>query len=216
MTIQAVLFDLDGTLADTALDLGGALNALLRKHNLPEKSMQEVRPVASHGASGLIMLGAGISKFHPGHQAWREKFLAEYEACFDRETVLFEGINELIAEIVRRGFKWGIITNKPKRFTDRLVPKLGLSNPPEVVVSGDTCEEPKPSVTPMYFACGTLGVAPEHCLYVGDAERDMQAAKNAGMRSVLAGWGYIGQDDRVDEWPVDLTIEKPQDLLNHL
>ncbi|WP_107687476.1 HAD family hydrolase [Neisseria wadsworthii] len=216
MTIQAVLFDLDGTLADTALDLGGALNSLLRKHGLPEKPMEEIRPVASHGASGLIMLGAGISTFHPHHDRWRKNYLAEYEQCFDKDTVLFDGINELIGKLVDRGLKWGIITNKPQTFTDRLVPKLAFAEEPAVVVSGDTCEEPKPSVKPMRHACAELGIPPEACLYVGDAERDMIAARKAGMTSVLAEWGYISQDDTVEDWPVDFSIEKPLDLLKHL
>lgn len=216
MTIQAVLFDLDGTLADTALDLGGALNSLLRKRNLPEKSMEEIRPVASHGAGGLIMLGAGVAPSHPDHQTWRQDFLAEYEQCFDRDTVLFDGVNELIEELSGRDLKWGIITNKPQTFTDRLVPRLGFAKAPAVVVSGDTCGEAKPSVKPMHFACEAIGVRPENCLYVGDAQRDMVAAKNAGMVSVLAEWGYIGAGDEVAGWPVDFAIESPLHLLNHL
>lgn len=178
--------------------------------------MEEIRPVASHGASGLIMLGAGISRFHPNHDQWRQNFLAEYEQCFDKDTVLFEGINELIDNLAERGIKWGIITNKPKTFTERLVPKLGFSTEPAVVVSGDTCEEPKPSIKPMRYAYQALDVSPEDCLYVGDAERDMIAARNAGMVSVLAAWGYLSENDRVEDWPVDFTINEPLDLLNHL
>ena len=151
MTLQAVLFDLDGTLADTALDLGGALNALLERHGFPQKQMEDIRPVASHGASGLILLGAGISKEHPEHARWRQEYLAEYERCFDRDTVLFDGINELIRALDERGLKWGIITNKPKTFTDRLVPKLGFAVPPATVVSGDTCAEAKPQYATFVF-----------------------------------------------------------------
>ena len=216
MTLQAVLFDLDGTLADTALDLGGALNALLERHGFPQKQMEDIRPVASHGASGLILLGAGIRKDHPEHARWRQEYLAEYERCFDRDTVLFDGINELIRALDERGLKWGIITNKPKTFTDRLVPKLGFAVPPATVVSGDTCAEAKPSTLPMLHACQEIGVAPEHCLYVGDAERDMQAAKNAGMTGVLANWGYIADTDTPSQWPQDYAIDAPLDLLQHL
>ncbi|UOO81107.1 HAD family hydrolase [Uruburuella testudinis] len=216
MNTQAVLFDLDGTLADTALDLGGALNSLLRRHGLPEKSMSEVRPVASHGAGGLILMGAGIGKNHPQYAQWRQDYLAEYERCFDCETVLFEGVNELIAELGRRGIQWGIITNKPHTFTHRLVPKLGFVTAPAVVVSGDTCAEAKPSTKPMHYACAQIGVAPERCIYVGDAERDMQAGKHAGMFSVLADWGYIAADDRPENWLQDCRIGAPLELLAHL
>ena len=123
---QAVLFDLDGTLADTALDLGGALNTLLRRRGLPEKSMAEIRPVASHGAAGLLQLGAGIEKSHPEFAQWRQDYLAEYERCFDCDTVLFAGINELIAALDARGIVWGIITNKPHTFTTASCPSSAL------------------------------------------------------------------------------------------
>lgn len=167
--IQAVLFDLDGTLADTALDLGGALNTLLARHGLPAKSMDEIRTQASHGAAGLIKLGAGITPDHPDYARWRTEYLDEYDSRYAQDTTLFDGVNELIAELGKRGIKWGIITNKPMRFTDKLVPKLGFIIPPAVVVSGDTCGEPKPSVKPMLYACGQIHADPQHTLYVGDA-----------------------------------------------
>ena len=216
MNTKAVLFDLDGTLADTALDLGGALNRLLKRKGLPEKDMADIRPVASHGANGLILLGAGIDKDHADHAHWRVDFLAEYENGFANETVLFEGVNALLAELDRRGMVWGIITNKPHIFTHRLVPQLGFVCPPAVVVSGDTTAEAKPSTKPMLYACEKIGIEPEHCVYVGDAERDMQAGKNAGMCTVLVNWGYIAATDNVGEWPADAAIDKPQDLLKLL
>ncbi|MFV2028763.1 HAD family hydrolase [Neisseria sp. S1] len=216
MNTQAVLFDLDGTLADTALDLGGALNTLLRRYGLPEKNMTEIRPVASHGARGLIFLGAGIGKDHPDYTQWRQEYLAEYERCFDCDTVLFEGINDLICVLDQAGIKWGIITNKPHTFTHRLVPKLGFAVPPAVVVSGDTCTEAKPSTKPMYYACQQIGVLPENCIYVGDAERDMQAGKDAGMRTVLVDWGYIAENDDTESWLYDYRIRQPMDLLAYL
>lgn len=211
--IRAVLFDLDGTLADTALDLGGALNRLLAAKNLAQVPMDAIRPIASHGANGLIRLSAGIAPGHPDHAQWRREYLAEYECCFDRETVLFPGINALVSALAQRGLTWGIITNKPHTFTDRLVPALGFAVPPAVVVSGDTCAEPKPSTLPMYYACERIGIAPGHCLYVGDAERDMEAGKAAGMRTVLANWGYIADSDPVDDWPADHRVDTPQQIL---
>ena len=214
--IQAVLFDLDGTLADTALDLGGALNTVLRRHNLPEKSIAEIRPYASHGVAGLLKIGVGMTAEHPDFAAWRQECLEAYSLCYADKTTLFDGVNELIAELDKRGIKWGIITNKPMRFTDKLVPKLGFIIPPAVVVSGDTCGEPKPSVKPMLYACGQIHADPQHTLYVGDAERDIQAGRNAGMTTVLAEWGYISDEDDTDSWQPDYRIATPIELIGCL
>lgn len=214
--IQAVLFDLDGTLADTALDLGGALNTLLARHGLPEKSMDEIRNQASHGAAGLLKLGVSITPDHPDYARWRTEYLDEYDSRYAQDTTLFGGVNELIAELGKRGIKWGIITNKPMRFTDKLVPKLGFIIPPAVVVSGDTCGEPKPSVKPMLYACGQIHANPQHTLYVGDAERDIQAGRNAGMKTVLAEWGYISDEDDTDSWQPDYRIATPIELIGCL
>ena len=214
--IQAVLFDLDGTLADTAPDLGGALNAVLRRHNLPEKSIAEIRPYAGHGAAGLIKLGAGITPDHTDYTRWRTEYLDEYDSRYAQDTTLFDGVNELIAELDQRGIKWGIITNKPMRFTDKLIPKLGFIIPPAVVVSGDTCGEPKPSVKPMLYACGQIHADPQHTLYVGDAERDIQAGRNSGMTTVLAEWGYISDEDDTDSWQPDYRIATPIELIGCL
>lgn len=212
--IRAVLFDLDGTLADTALDLGGALNFVLRRHGLPEKSMAQIRPHASHGANGLLKLGAGITPDHPQHAQWRQEFLDRYDVCYADRTVLFDGINALLQALAERGIPWGIITNKPAQFTDKLIPKLDFAVPPAVIVSGDTCGEPKPSVKPMFYACEKIGVKPEDCVYLGDAERDMQAAKNAGMQAVLVNWGYLSAEDHTEEWLQDRAIDTPLELLS--
>ena len=214
--IQAVLFDLDGTLADTALDLGGALNRLLARNGLPAVPMAQIRPVASHGANYLIKLGTGIEKGHPDHPRWRQEYLAEYEHGFCDETVLFEGINPMLEQLARRSIAWGIITNKPHRFTSLLLPELGFIAPPAVVVSGDTCAESKPSTLPMHHACRQIGIAPERCLYVGDAERDMVAGKNAGMATALANGGYSAESDPVHEWPADARLDAPGQILDLL
>lgn len=212
--INAVLFDLDGTLADTALDLGGALNALLRQRGLPERDIADLRVHASHGSAALIEFGLGLSRSHPDFERWRQDYLAEYEKCFTQNPVLFDGVNELLGELAVRGIKWGIITNKPATFTDRLVPHLNFATPPSVVVSGDTCDEAKPSVKPMLYACEKLGVLPEHCLYVGDAQRDMQAGKNAQMHTVLAEWGYIAETDQTDDWQWDFSARNALEVLD--
>ncbi|WP_037587452.1 HAD family hydrolase [Stenoxybacter acetivorans] len=214
MNIQAVLFDLDGTLADTALDLGGALNRLLKRKGLPEKSMDEIRPIASHGANGLIRLGAGIETAHSEHKVWRAAYLAEYENGFADKTVLFDGVNEMLSVLTQRGIAWGIITNKPHSFTHRLVPQLHFASAPSVVVSGDTTTEPKPSTKPMFYACEQMNVSPKNCWYVGDAERDIQAGNNAGMHTALALWGYLAKDDRIETWQAEKMLASAADVLN--
>ena len=211
--ISAILFDLDGTLADTALDLGGALNRLLAEEGRPPVSHELIRPLASHGARGLVELGFGIKREAPGFDDLRLRFLDHYEDGFCEQTILFEGINPLLEALAERGLAWGIITNKPMRFTDRLVPKLGFSIPPAVVVSGDTVGVPKPDPRPMQYACETIGVAAASCWYVGDAERDILAGRAVGMTTVLADYGYIADTDHPDTWGADMRIASPMELL---
>jgi phosphoglycolate phosphatase len=213
---KAILFDLDGTVADTARDLGGALNRLLHEEGLPPVSHDKIRPLASHGARGLVELGFGLKRDDPRFDGLRLRFLDHYENGFCDETVLFDGVNPLIQRLSDMGIAWGIVTNKPMRFTDRLVPTLAFVVPPAVVVSGDTVGVPKPDPRPMQHACELMGVAPELCWYVGDAERDIQAGKAVGMRTVLASYGYIADTDQPDCWGADLTIAAPIDLLSHL
>ena len=216
MPIQAILFDLDGTLADTAPDLGNALNALLQKRGYPPKSQAEIRPHASHGSTALIQLGAGITPEHPDFTQWRADYLAEYEQCFDRDTTLFPEINPLLAQLAAQNIQWGIITNKPQAFTNRLVPKLGFITPPAVVVSGDTCSAAKPSTIPMHHACATIQTQPENCIYVGDAERDIQAGLGAGMKTILAAWGYIAPSDTPEAWGYHASAANPMQILDIL
>ncbi len=211
--MKAILFDLDGTLADTALDLGGALNTLLCARGLPEQSIDAVRPIAGLGSGALISLGFGIDANHPQHEGLKQAFLDEYQQNFKKDTVLFEGINPMLEALRDQGYVWGIITNKHERFTDRLVPTLGFSVPPAVVVSGDTTAEAKPSTLPMLHACAALGVAPEDCLYVGDALRDIEAGRNAGMKTVLVNWGYFTADEQPDAWGADWRIDTAMGLL---
>ena len=214
--IKAVLFDLDGTLADTALDLGAALNRLLIEEGQPTQPDDAVRPIASHGARALVSLGFGIDRDHPDFDALRLRFLDHYEHSFADRTCLFEGIDTLIRTLAERGMVWGIITNKPMRFTDRLVPELPFPVAPAVVVSGDTVGVAKPDPRPMLKACEMIGIPPQQCVYVGDAQRDIQAGKNAGMRTVLANWGYISDSDQPQDWGADFRIDSPLELLQHI
>ena len=210
---QAVLFDLDGTLADTAPDLGGALNDLLQRHGLPPQPDERTRPLAGHGSVALLEL-AGIGRNHPDFTDWQQQYLQAYAERNHQSSVLFDGADDMIRDIAAKGLAWGIITNKPQRFTDSLLPKLGLTVQPDVVVCGDTCAEAKPSVLPMHHACRLLGVPPESCLYVGDAERDMQAGRNAGMVTVLARWGYIPANERPQQWDWDFEVYEPADVVH--
>lgn len=213
---QAILFDLDGTLADTARDLGAALNRLLDDAGRPAVPYAAIRPVASHGARGLIELGFGLGRDDPRFEDLRQRFLAYYDEHFCDSTNLFEGINPLLEALQRQALPWGIVTNKPMRFTDRLVPTLGLAVAPGVVVSGDTVGVPKPDPRPMLHACSILGVAAETCWYVGDAERDIVAGRAAGMTTVLATYGYIADHERPQDWGADYTIAHPGELLHLL
>ena len=216
MPIQAILFDLDGTLADTAPSLGNALNTLLQKRGYPQKPQAQIRPHASHGSTALIQFGAGIPPTHPDFPQWRADYLAEYEQCFDRDTTLFPEINPLLAQLATQNIAWGIITNKSHIFTHRLVPKLGFITPPAVVVSGDTCPQAKPSPLPMHHACTILQMQPENCIYVGDAERDIQAGHNAGMHTILAAWGYIAPSDTPETWGYHASAANPLQILDIL
>ncbi|BEV71324.1 MULTISPECIES: HAD family hydrolase [unclassified Paludibacterium] len=214
--IKAVLFDLDGTLADTALDLGAALNHLLAEEGLPPRPDEQIRPIASHGARALIRLGFDVQPEDPAFEPLRQRFLAHYDLHLTDRTRLYDGVVELVAALDERGLKWGIITNKPMRFTDRLLPSLPFPVPPAVVVSGDTVGVAKPDPRPMHHATQQIRIDPQHCLYVGDAERDIQAGRNVGMRTALASWGYIADSDRPLEWGADIVIDSPLELLPFL
>lgn len=214
--IAAVLFDLDGTLADTAPDLGLALNRLLAEEGLPTQPYQAIRPIASHGARGLIELGFQLGPDHPDFPRLRQRFLDLYDACYCEKTQLFDGVSELLASISDRGLAWGIVTNKPARFTTPLLAALPLPSPPGIAVSGDTVGVAKPDPKPMYYAAEMLGISPENCLYVGDAERDIEAGRRVGMTTVLADYGYISASDQPHLWGADIRISHPLELLTHL
>ena len=214
--IRAVLFDLDGTLADTARDLGWALNALLAEHGLPPQPYAAMRPIASHGARGLIRLGFGLDRDDSRFDGLRQRFLDLYDTHYADDTVLFDGVPELIDGLARAGYAWGIVTNKPMRFTDKLVPRLGFPIAPAVVVSGDTVGVAKPDPRPMLHAAAGLNTPPAQCMYVGDAERDIEAGRATGMRTVLADYGYIAAHDAPHTWGADLRIAQPVQLLDYL
>jgi phosphoglycolate phosphatase len=213
---QAILFDLDGTLADTAGDLGGALNHLRVARGLPPMPLDELRPYASAGARGLIGVGLNI---HPGHDEYetlRLGFLAAYTHCLADTTALFDGFAEVLDAIEAAGLQWGVVTNKPHRFTIPVMDGLGLTQRAAVIVSGDTTAQAKPHPLPLLTACEQIGVAPARTLYVGDDLRDIQAAIAAGMPSAAVRWGYIGHNGDIADWGADVIAAHPRDLLGHL
>ncbi len=222
--IKGVLFDLDGTLLDTALDMTEALNALRAQEGLGALSNETVRCQVSHGGHALVRLGFGILPPEQ-HETMRMRLLEIYRRQLARHTQLFEGGGEMLTEIERRGLSWGIVTNKPGWLTEPLLVEVNLHKRARAVVSGDTLAERKPHPLPLLHAAAAMGVEPAHCVYVGDAERDMQAAQAAGMYALVAGFGYLGDDDRADTWyshgwlhtPLDLIswLDKPRVAKNH-
>jgi phosphoglycolate phosphatase len=216
MTIRAVLFDLDGTLADTAPDLAGALNALLVERGLPPVPVAEARPVTSSGARGMLKVGLGIEPGHAEYESLKARFLDLYAERVCVETRLFAGIAELLAGLEERAIAWGVVTNKAERFTRPLLETLALLERAACVVGGDTTGRAKPHPDPLLHAAQRVGLDPTRCLYVGDDLRDVQAARAAGMPVLAAAYGYLGVDGDPHAWGADAVIDHPLEILNHL
>jgi phosphoglycolate phosphatase len=213
--MRAVLFDFDGTLADTAPDLAAAVNRMREHRGLAPLDPAAVRPYASMGARGLLRIGFGMTAAHPEYLAMRDEFLERYAAAICEHTRLFPGMERVLAELERRAVAWGIVTNKAARFTERIVPQLGVT--PACVVCGDSTPHLKPHPAPLLLAAERLKLAPPECLYVGDDLRDVQAARAAGMRCAAVEWGYHGTEtDGPRAWNADLLLSHPQDLLEHV
>lgn len=208
---RAILFDLDGTLADTAPDLAGALNRLRSARGLAPAPYERLRPVASTGARGLIGAAFGLKPGDDGYEELRIAFLENYAAALAVETRLFDGVPALLHGLLDRGLAWGIVTNKAARFTDLLVPKIGLQEA-GCVVSGDTTPHSKPHPEPLLEAARRLALTPQECWYVGDDLRDIQAGHAAGMTTIAAGWGYCGHAEPVT-WGADAMAETPLQVL---
>jgi phosphoglycolate phosphatase len=210
--IRACLFDLDGTLADTAPDLAAALNHVRAQHGLEPLPLATLRPMASHGARGLLAVGMQVQPENPNYPALKDAFLASYLAAIRVHTTLFDGVPALLARLRQRGMVWGIVTNKLSTYTQPLVAQLPWPNPPGCVVSADDAARPKPAPDPLLHAARRLGVAPAECLYVGDDLRDIQAARAAGMPAIAAAYGYCAESDP-QSWGADAIIHHPLDLL---
>jgi N-acetyl-D-muramate 6-phosphate phosphatase len=214
--VEAVFFDLDGTLADTAPDLGGALNVLLREQGHAPLDMATLRPHVSAGTRGMLGIGFGILPGEPAYESLAERFLEIYAASLCDGTALFDGMIDLLNRLEDRDIRWGVVTNKPARFTLPLMECLGLGKRAATIISGDSAARPKPAPDTLLLACSDAGVSPVQALYVGDDLRDIQAAHAAGMRAIAAAWGYLGNGLTVDQWGADATIPAPIDLLNFL
>lgn len=211
--IKAVLFDLDGTFADTAPDLAAALNHTRATRGLAPLPLEVLRPQCSHGSRGLLKTGFGIDPDHPDYDTLRDIFLDHYANNICVHSQLFGDTAKLIATLEQRGIKWGIVTNKPHRYTVPLMQALGYADRAACLVSGDSFAHAKPHPEPLLKACQLIGVAAAECLYLGDDQRDMQAANAAGMCGIIANYGYVGADATVENWNAHGSIDKPTELL---
>jgi phosphoglycolate phosphatase len=211
-----VLFDLDGTLVDTAPDLGHAANQVRAEAGLPPLPVAEYRPVASAGARGLLKVAFGIEPDHVDFAARRERFLAHYRAGLSRESRPFPGIEAALAAFESAGIAWGIVTNKPQWLTEPLLEDLGLARRSAVTLGAQNGLKPKPAPDALLRACAALGLAAADCVYVGDDLRDVAAARAAGMPVVAAAWGYVGHGEPVERWDADAILREPRDLLGLL
>lgn len=213
LRVHAVLFDLDGTLADTAGDLAAALNAVRAECGLDPIDAAALRAYASAGARGMLGAGMGLTPTDDRYERLRESFLGHYATMLAQTTRLFDGVDDLLTELDQRGLPWGIVTNKVGRFTTPVVAALGLERRARTVICGDTTPHPKPHPAPLLHAAQALLVSPENCIYVGDDLRDVVAGNAAGMGSIIAGWGYLGGEQHPSTWPAAASAARPADLL---
>lgn len=211
--IRAVLFDLDGTLIDSAPDLGAAADKMRTSRGLPSLPLELYRPMAGAGARGMLGVAFGMAPDHPDYGPMREEFFSTYENCMTERTKAFDGVQELIDTLVARSLPWGVVTNKSMRFAGPLTAQMPLFRSAGAVVGGDTTPYPKPHPAPLFEAARLLGLPPQACIYVGDDERDVKAGKAAGMYTVAAHYGYLGNDRGVHEWGADAHIASPTELL---
>ncbi len=210
---EAVLFDLDGTLADTAPDLAGALNQLLREQGREPLPLEELRPHVSSGARGLIGASMGLTPADAAYPALQQRFLAIYQDALCVGTRLFDGVAEHLAELESRAIPWGVVTNKSQRFAIPLMEQLGLRQRGACIVCGDSARRAKPHGHPLQLAGAVIGIATEACIYVGDDERDVISGRSVGMRTVVASWGYLGSGKPPQEWGADAIAATPAEIL---
>jgi phosphoglycolate phosphatase len=214
--IRAVLFDLDGTLIDSAPDLGAAADKMRTDRGLPSLPYELYRPLAGAGARGMLKVAFDLTPEHADFLVMREEFFVNYEASMTERTYVFDGVEDLIEHLQLRQMPWGVVTNKMARFTDPLTAAMPLFASARAIVSGDTTPHSKPHPEPLFEAARRLALPPEHCLYVGDDERDIVAGLAAGMTTVAATYGYLGEKSNVSPWGADLSVDSPNKLLQLL
>lgn len=216
LAARAVLFDLDGTLIDSAPDLAGTGNDMRAARGLPLLPLAHFRPMVGAGARGMVGRALDVAPGHADFESLRDEFLQRYEARLTRETRVFETIEPVLAALAASRRPWGIVTNKVTRYTEPIVRALGLAEAAAVVVCGDTTPHAKPHPAPLLEAARRIALAPADCVYVGDDLRDVQAGRAAGMATVAAAWGYLGEGEHIDDWGADHVIAEPHELLNLL
>ena len=209
---SAVLFDLDGTLIDTAPDFIRCLNMLRQQHKLEPLPAEHIRRSVSNGARAMIRVGFGLEPEHPGYLEKHTAFLDLYEAGVAIETTLFEGMDELLLDLESQSIPWGIVTNKPARFAIPLIEALGLAERCATLICPDHVAERKPHPESLFLACREIDAEPQQAIYVGDHERDIEAGRNAGMRTIAVRYGYIEQPESVDLWQADIIVDTVSDL----
>lgn len=212
--LRAVLFDLDGTLIDSAEDLARAANAMLAERGLASLPLAQYRPHGGSGARGMLGQAFGVAPGHADYEGLKKEFLDRYEALMFDGTRPFPGVAEELAGLAAAGLRWGIVTNKAERFALPLTAALDLRA--ATVVGGDTTAHTKPHPAPLLEAARRLSVAPQACLYVGDDERDVAAGRAAGMATAVAAWGYLGTNARHSAWGADVELTRPGELLKLL
>jgi phosphoglycolate phosphatase len=214
--LRTVLFDLDGTLLDTAPDLAAALNTVLAENHREPLPLEAIRPAVSHGGVAIIRRGFGLEADDPAIEPLRQRLLALYRANISTLTRPFPGMTDVLDTLDALGLNWGVVTNKPGWLTQPLLGNLGLLQRAACVVSGDTLAQRKPDPAPMLHACMLADSEPRRCAYVGDALRDVEAGRNAGMYTLVALFGYFREDDRPEDWQADAMLQTPADLLGWL
>jgi len=214
--IQAVLFDLDGTLIDSAPDLGAAADKMRTDRGLPSLPLSHYRHMAGAGARGMLSLAFDMTPDHPEYDVYKEEFFVNYENCMTERTHAFDGVQDMIDALVQRGMPWGVVTNKSQRFAHPLTQAMPMFASAGTVICGDTTSHAKPHPEPLLEAARRMAVDPTHCVYVGDDERDIVAGHAAGMRTVAATYGYLGSVGDVKRWNAHMDIEFPTQLLKCL
>jgi 2-phosphoglycolate phosphatase len=214
--VRAVLFDLDGTLIDSAPDLGAAADGMRVRRGMASKPQAEYRPHVGSGARGMLQVAFGMDTQHGDYERYKEEFFFHYESCMTQRTRPFEGVDQLVAALLGRGLRWGVVTNKAQRFTIPITRTMGLFDSASAVISGDTTPHAKPHPEPLLEAARRLSLLPAQCIYVGDDERDIRAGRSAGMGTVAARYGYLGAGADVASWGADAEISSPLQVLQLL